>query len=350
VGADQDFITGGKHERTYGDKKGREGYETKISGGVDGHAIQVQDDQPVLGPYQSQAPHWKTEVPTTSGGSVTFNDVDYLPKDAKDVANKKKWIEKHPYNFYWENQEQGRHLRQKGIETPAMEAKKAFLAYMVYTGDRASPNTGKAMDHVYEVPETVEYLRKDSKGNYEHLRADNRLLADYSNPTKYNTATRRYPDVPGGVPSHDENRTLGGWRSGQHIQQITMPDATQFPYSTVLKPSEEEFNFEPPWRNDPTELSGYESPPPSPFHVPAALEYETDELNDVPQTIPDFGTDDWFTQEVNYDQTKKQTTRKRARPKCMKKDQWKDFAKVDQEEIKKKRPKDEDEPNKRQKT
>jgi hypothetical protein len=104
-------------DRTYGSKKLREGYEYKGSGLVDGHSIQAQDDQLILGPMQSEAMHWSTTVKTKSGAvGPTYPDYPYLPTSSSD----KRYIEKMPYNFYWENQEQGKHFRQKGIEAPAL--------------------------------------------------------------------------------------------------------------------------------------------------------------------------------------------------------------------------------------
>ena len=264
-GTKQAFIKGGKHERTYGSKREREGYEYKGSGLVDGHSVQVQDDQPILGPLESDAPKWKTNIPRTGGKApVTYDDAPFLPKDASD----ERWMETHPHNFYWENQEQGKHMRQKALETPAMNDGTSFLHYNRHTGDQFQPNAGSAQDHLYDIPSRIEYLTRDATGARTHYSADNRPTADYSVPGGYDPLTHSYPTVPSGKASANQNKSLGGVSAFDHLAKAKMPDTSGFPFSTVLKPEDPTFAFKPDWRG---EVAGYQSPPASPYYDAGGL-------------------------------------------------------------------------------
>lgn len=264
-GTNQSFIKGAKHARTYGSKRSREGYEYKGSGLVDGHSVQVQDDQPILGPFQEDASDWSTSIAKTDGTSVTYSDKGFLPKDAKDV----RWMETMPHNFYWENQEQGKHMRQKTLETPAMKEETSFLHYNHYTGDTFHPNAGTAMNHSYDIPSHIDYLTTDASNVDVHYDVDNNPTADYSVPSNYDPLTRRYGIVPGGVPSAKQNTSLGGESATLHRDRAKMPDTTSFPFATVLQPGADDFSFKPDWR---AELPNYETPPGTPYFDEDAME------------------------------------------------------------------------------
>ena len=263
-----------KHTRTYGSKNEREGYAFKISGATDGHSIQIQDDQVILGPYKADGLHWKTTVNKTDGSTVVYDDAKHLPLDDTEEV----WIEVHPYNFYWENQQHGKGVRQKAIEAPLMKDQGSFLHYNVFTGLTGQPNRGSAMDHVYAIATKVHYLIVDGKGNVAHHIQDNRLVADYSEPSKFDTKSHQYSNITGS-PELNKNRTLGGLSAYTHLEQTKQTDTTGFPFSTVLKPEELTFSFEPKWRKDPVLFPGYMSPPPTPYHIP---QYLVEEEETVP--------------------------------------------------------------------
>ncbi|WP_221417983.1 DUF4157 domain-containing protein [Fulvivirga kasyanovii] len=286
-------------KRTYGSKKDREGYEYKGSGLVDGHSVQAQDDQLILGPTQSEAKHWTTTVKTSSGPGATYDDWSYLPKNEKD----QRFIEKMPYNFYWENQEQGRHFRQKGIEAPALKNKTSFLHLNEYTGDTFNPNNGNAMDHEYEIPSRIDYLLDDGAGTKEHLIADNRPKADYSKPQNYDPKTHQYGDVKG-APSHKKNKNLGGISVTEHVKLATQPTTKDFSKATVLRPHSPGFSFLP---FDRYEDAGYLSPPPSPHHVSFNLDQESMDLDGDHREKADLQHKNMLVDKVAYDKAKKKT-------------------------------------------
>ncbi len=298
---------GNGNTRTYGSKKNREGYEYKISGATDGHSVQVQDDQRILGPFQKDAPHWKTDVRKEDGTTIQYPDTEYLPKNKKD----EKRIERHPYNYHWENQEEGKHVRQKAIEAPALSEGSSFLHLNSFSeGVTANPNAGDHQDHIYPVPDRIHYRIFDTSGNSTHVSADNRLTADYSRPEDYDATTRRYDSVPGGVPDHGLNRTLGTKTNGErygareHLALATMPDTSNYPSATVLRPHDSGFNFTPAFRNT---ISGYQTPPSSPYHVSSGLEEsQTTHTGDLSQW-GGFEYNDQLVNKAEFDESKDET-------------------------------------------
>jgi hypothetical protein len=307
VGSGRQKGTG--NPRTYGSKKKREGYEYKGSGLVDGHAIQVQDDQQILGPFQDDAEDWVTTIKKTDGSTVTYPDKPYLPKDASDS----RMIETHPHNFYWENQGQGQRMRQKAIEAPAMKSGASFLHYNAFAGETFHPNDGRARDHTYDLASRVHYLHTDTAGTRKHYSVDNRAVADYSNPGGYDATTRQYPDIPSGIPKKGENKNLGGLSAYEHLKLAEMPDATSFPYSTVLHPEAPDFSFKPKHRK---KVTGYESPPPSPYWAPQELEEdERVATGDLSRKRHFHDIDDTLVVGADYDKAKDQTTLKRKKRK-----------------------------------
>jgi hypothetical protein len=288
-------------KRTYGDKKGREGYEYKGSGLVDGHSVQAQDDQLILGPFRKDATHWQT-TPKTTGTPETYDDSKYLPEDEND---KKKFIERHPYNFYWENQEQGKHFRQKGIEAPALKNETSFLHLNDYSGGYTfNPNSGTKQQHSYEVPGRIDYLVEDTSGGQDHLVVDNRPQADYSKPAKYDPAKNLYPDVKG-APSHKKNKSLGNLDVADHLKLAKQANTSKFPFSTVLTPHDPAFSYKPESRYDD---DGYQTPPPSPFHTMSSIEEEQVVEKEDRTELLDFEHQKKLVEKAKYDSTKKQTT------------------------------------------
>ena len=300
--------TGTGNPRTYGSKKDREGYEYKGSGLVDGHAIQVQDDQQILGPFQGDAEDWTTTIKKIDGSTVSYEDKAYLPKDEHDP----RMIEAHPHNFYWENQGQGQRMRQKAIEAPAMKSGASFLHYNVFTGETFHPNTGRATDHTYELASRVHYLHTAPDGSRKHYSCDNRAVADYSNHGGYDVTTHRYPDIPSGVPQKGENASLGGLGASEHLKLAEMPDTTQFPYATVLHPAQPDFSFKPEHRQ---QVSGYESPPPSPYWAPQELEDDERVVSGDHSRRRHFhdDVDGALIVDTSYDAAKNETTLKRKK-------------------------------------
>lgn len=287
-------------QRTYGSKKDREGYEYKGSGLVDGHSIQAQDDQVILGPYQSETSHWKTETQTQSGGvGPVYDDSKYLPTGPTDT----RFIETHPYNYYWENQEQGKHFRQKGIEAPAKKDHTSFLHLNTYTGDYFNPNAGSAKGNKYPVPSQIDYLLDDGVGKQEHLIADNRPVADYSHPSGYNATTHRYPDIVG-EPSHTKNTSLGGVKVSEHLDKARQTDTSQFPKATVLHPHDSSFDFMPSDRHDDDD---YFSPPPSPYHTAQNLEEDEESLMGDQRDFADMMRGEYLVHDAKYDPVKDKT-------------------------------------------
>jgi len=297
---------GGKndsHNRTYGSKQALAGEVYKITGAVDGHSIQAQDNKLVLGPFKTDVLHWTTTVNTTDGKTVTYKDGEYLPKDEKDTV----YIEIHPYNMYWENQMQGKSLRQKAIESPALKNKTSFLHYSDFRGgETANPNTSKSSTHIYPVPDTIHYLIVDEKGTLSHHQVDNRLKADYSDPEGFDDTTYKYPDVTGKLGANVNNRTLGGVSAFDHLKKTKRPDTKQYPKAKVVYYGDKtKLDFVPSWRNDKKKLSGYESPDSSPFHVPQYLEDEVKKVKG--RHIVGEMIDDKLVTEARYDKVKNET-------------------------------------------
>ncbi len=167
---------GGRNDsdnRTYGSKKARDDFVYKISGAVDGHSIQAQDNQLILGPFRTDALHWTTTISTTDGKTITHSDSDYLPSSSTSTIR----IEVHPYNMYWENQQQGKALRQKSIEAPALREGTSFLHYNDYRGGITANPTKKVETHIYPVADTIHYLICSKAGVRHHI-VDNRLVAN----------------------------------------------------------------------------------------------------------------------------------------------------------------------------
>src|SRR5262249_8477879 len=92
-----------------------------------------------------------------------------------------------------------------------------------------------------------------------------------------------------------------------HLKLAQQTDTTKFPYSTVLHPQDPTFDFMPEFRE---ELSGYESPPPSPFHVSSALEDQTSVVTGDESHMMDFEYSGKLVDTATYDKSKKQTTLK----------------------------------------
>lgn len=318
-GTGQQFIVGAKHARTYGSKKEREGYEYKGSGLVDGHSVQVQDDQPILGPFQQDAPDWSTTIAKTDGTSVTYADTAYLPKDGKD----ERWMETMPHNFYWENQEQGKHMRQKTLETPAMNDGTSFLHYNHYTGDTFHPNAGSATAHSYDIPSRIDYLTTDAAQTDVHYHVDNMPTADYSRPSEYDPLTHRYASVPGGVPMHKLNKSLGGESATLHRDRARMPDTKSFPFATVLQPDADDFSFKPDWR---TELSGYETPPGTPYYDEGAMDESMMVETGDQSHLHHFEHGDGVVAGAEFDEVDDKTTLKISSMKKSEPSDWNDNA------------------------
>lgn len=301
---------GGRNDsknRTYGNKKEREGVVYKISGAVDGHSVQAQDNQVILGPFRAEAMHWKSTIVTTDGTTTIYDDAKYLPAKSGDTV----YIELHPYNMYWENQQQGKGLRQKSIEAPALKNKTSFLHYNDYSsGDTATPNDDKLATHTYPVANTIHYLIVDDQGKVAHHIVDNRLSANYSDPGTYDKKTHKYSDISG-EPAHNKNRTLGGESAYTHLDWSKQTDTSTFPSATVLETKDDAFEFKPEWRTDTTLFPAYQSPPGSPFHIPAYME---DDEKVIPgQHYRGEFIDDMLVNEATYDKKKKETKVRRTK-------------------------------------
>ncbi|HEY8957281.1 hypothetical protein [Chitinophaga sp.] len=289
---------GAEKDRTYGSKEQREGYKYKGTGLVDGHSVQAQDDQHILGPFRSEASHWTTTPKTMGTPDPAYDDSKYLPQN----ATEKKFIEKHPYNNYWENQEQGKHFRQKGIEMRALNDDYPFLHLNHYKGDTFQPNAGAKMQNIYDVPDRVHYLLKDP-GQQRHLKADNRPVADYSKPDDYNKATNRYKDINGPL-SHLKNKSLGNKSAREHVELAAQADTSQFPFSTVLKPKDPTFSYEPESR---FEDEAYTSPPPSPMHISAGIDEKKEVVTENRTELQDFMYNQRLVEKADYDQVNNKT-------------------------------------------
>ena len=231
---------------------------------------------------------------------MTYPDAEYLPEDASD----EQWIEKHPHNFYWENQEQGKHMRQKAIETPAMNAGSSFLHYNHFTGDRFQPNKGKASKELHDVPSRIDYLTTGTSGADTHYSVDNRPVADYSDPSKYDPKTHRYGNIKG-APSHTKNRTLGDKGASEHLEMAKMADTTGFPKATVLHPEAEDFRCSPPWRGD---VAGYQSPPRSPYWEGGGLEQTSETVPGDQEIAQHTQRGEALVDDASFDPSTDQTT------------------------------------------
>jgi hypothetical protein len=179
----------------------------------------------------------------------------------------------------------------------------SFLHQNQYTGDSFHPNTGKAKDHEYDVPRRIDYLLDDGAGTTEHLIADNRPVADYSKPGDYNPATHQYGNISG-APGPGKNKSLGGVSVTDHLGKARQPDTTGFPKATVLRPHDDGFEFIPP---DRYEDDGYMSPPPSPFHIPAALDTETTDMDKDKSEFADLMHDKKLVEKAKYDPAQDKT-------------------------------------------
>ena len=241
-------------DRTYGGKTGKGSTGAyKVDGMVDGHSIQAQDSQEMLG-----------------------DGFDYETSEG------------HPHNMYWENKAYGKFIRKNYFEAYALKNESWLLQVNEYTdynkptelkthdGNKTAPSTVIVPDKVHvsatRHTEGIGYWQFNNKreANYGGLGYYRRKEdGEYEETTGYEAKSANFKDLFNkrlGKINKKDNKAKEKVTT-LHAEINKRPEDEKFPAAQVIKTTSPNFNSEFAFRENKRVIKDYKTPPGTPYYL-----------------------------------------------------------------------------------